>query len=264
MKKIFLDPEASLEVLNLNENKVIRRIPSEANQGVAVDENYYYVISNINITKHNKITNELIATWQADTNNKTYEHFQHMNSGTVIDEKLYVAHSRYSSDPNFNTIEIWNVKNDLLEHEKTIPMPRKYGSLTWIDKHPDGSWWMCYAVYGESVNKNTKLVKYQYKNKKFIEAENWTFPKEVVDNWGDMSCSGGSWGADGNLYTTGHDHEKAFVLEIDKTDKLKYLRAENNVGFYGQAIAWDRFSEQPMLWGIVKRKFIIVTSIPEK
>lgn len=260
---------AKVEIENVNhkkfpQNTVLKKIPSEANQGVAVDKNYYYAISNTKITKHKKTTDETVATWQADTKNKAFEHFKHMNSGTVIDGKLYIAHSRYNIDPNDNTIEIWNVEKDLLQHEKTIPMPRKHGSLTWIDKHPDGSWWMCFAVYGEGVNKNTKLVKYHYKNTKFVEVKSWIFPKEVTGNWGDMSCSGGSWGADGFLYTTGHDHAKAFVLEIDKTDKLKYVRTENNVGFYGQAIAWDRFSEKPILWGIVKREFVTVTLIPEK
>ena len=187
-----------------------------------------------------------------------------MNSGTVVDGKLYVAHSRYNIDPNDNTVEIWNVKKDLLEHKKTIPMPRKHGSLTWIDKHSDGSWWMCYAVYGKDKNRKTKLIKYQLKNKKFIEVKSWFFPPEVTENWGDMSCSGGSWGSDGLLYTTGHDHEKAFVLEIDNLDKLKYMRTENDVGFFGQAIAWDRSSEKPILWGIVKKEHIMVTLVPEK
>jgi hypothetical protein len=246
------------------QNKVIKRIPTDANQGIAVDKNYYYAISNTKITKHNKTTNELVATWNADKNSKAFAHFKHMNSGTVIDEKLFVAHSRYNIDPNDNTIEIFNVRNKLLEYEKTIPMPPKHGSLTWIDKHPDGSWWMCFAVYGEDINMNTKLVKYQYKNEKFVELKSWYFPSEVIKNWGNMSCSGGSWGAEGYLYTSGHDHEKAFVLKIDKGGKLKYLRTENNVGFYGQAIAWDRFSKEPRLWGIVKRKFITVAVIPKK
>lgn len=260
----FLLKAQNPDINSSPKNKVIKRIPTKANQGVAVDENYYYAISNTKITKHNKITNELVATWQSDTNNQVFAHFKHMNSGIVIDGKLYVAHSRYNIDPNDNTIEIFNVKNKLLKHKKTIPLPRKYGSLTWIDKHSDDSWWMCFAVYGNGVNKETKLVKYQYKNKKFIEDCSWTFPNDVVENWGDMSCSGGSWGADGYLYTTGHDHEKAFVLKIDEDGKLNYLRTENNVGFYGQAIAWDRFSKEPTLWGIVKRKFITVAVIPKK
>ncbi len=241
-------------------NKVIRRIPTDANQGVAVGKDYYYAISNIRITKHSKSSNRVVATWEADLSVKKFEHFKHMNSGTVVDEHLYVAHSRYKVDPNDNTIEIFNVKDDLLEHVRTVQMPRKYGSLTWIDRY-NGSWWMCYAVYGNDLNRNTKLVKYEFESGEFKETSNWNFPNEVVGQWGDMSCSGGSWSPEGKLYVTGHDHECAYVLELEEKNGLKYLYPENNVGFYGQAISWDRFTQNPTLWGIVKRKFITVAII---
>ncbi|MBT4485363.1 MAG: hypothetical protein HOC71_16985 [Candidatus Latescibacteria bacterium] len=245
-------------------NIVVREIPFKVNQGVAVDENYFYAISNTRISKCDKTTGKVIATWQANKKDEAYKHFTHMNSGTVIKGKLYCAHSRYGVDPNDNTIEIWNVEKEGLEHEETIHLPRKYGSLTWIDKHRDGSWWMCYAVYGEGKNKDSKLVKFEYKDKKFIEVKSWNFPKEVIANWGNMSCSGGSWGPEGYLYTTGHDHARTFVLEIDKTGELNYVRTEQDVGFYGQAIAWDRFSERPILWGIVRNKHVTLTLIPGK
>lgn len=243
-------------------NVVLKTIPCKASQGVAVGEKYFYAISNTTITKHDKATGKLIASWQADKKKKAYEHFKHLNSGTVIGGRLYCAHSRYSIDPNANTVEIWHTEKKKLEHEETIHMPRKHGSFTWIDRHRDGSWWMCYAVYGGNKNSNTKLVKYQYENKKFIEVESWSFPKEVIAHWGSKSCSGGSWGPDGYLYATGHDHAQADVLEIDAMNKLKYVRTESGVGFFGQAIAWDRSSKRPILWGIVKNKNISLTLIP--
>ena len=253
---IFFIPFLSLSQTEAFKNKVIKKIPTEANQGVAVDNEFYYAISNTKISKHYKTSGELVASWQANVEDSRFKHFKHMNSGTVINGKLYVAHSRYNIDPNDNTLEVFLINGKMMEHEKTIRMPRKHGSLTWADKHPDGSWWICYAVYGEGINQNTKLVKYQYKNEEFVEEKSWFFPKEVVENWGDMSCSGGSWGPDGKLYTTGHDHKKAFVLELDHSDKLKYIRTENNMGFFGQAIAWDRFTDKSILWGIEKRKFV--------
>jgi hypothetical protein len=245
-------------------NIVLKRLTVKTKQGVAVDDKYFYAISNTVIIKCDKETGKVIATWQANRKEKAYEHFLHLNSGTVVDGRLYCAHSRYGVDPNYCTVEIWNVEGEGLEHEETIDMPRKHGSLTWIDRDRDNSWWMCYAVYGEKKNKNTKLVKYQYRDKKFIEVESWFFPEEVIDNWGDMSCSGGSWGPDGYLYTTGHDYSRAYVLEIDKNNKLSYVRTEKDVGFFGQGIAWDRFSNKPVLWGIDKNKDISLTLIPEK
>jgi len=199
-------------------NSVLRRVTIQTKQGVAVDEKYFYAISNTIIIKCDKETGKVIATWQANKKGKAYEHFFHLNSGTVVEGRLYCAHSRYGIDPNDCTVEIWNVENQGLTHEGTIRMPRNHGSLTWIDRHVDHSWWMCYAVYGKNKNKHTKLVKYQYRDKNFIEVKSWFFPEEVVANWGDMSCSGGSWGPDGYLYTTGHDHSRAYVLEVNKTN----------------------------------------------
>jgi len=231
-------------------NIVLKRLTIKTTQGIAVDEKYFYAISNTIIIKCDKETGRVIATWQADRKEKAYEHFS--------------AHSRFSVDPNYCTVEIWNVENEALKHEETIRMPRKHGSLTWIDRHSDNSWWMCYAVYGKERNRNTKLVKYQYRDKKFIEVKSWFFPEEVVANWEDMSCSGGSWGRDGYLYTTGHDHSRAYVLEVDKNNKLRHVRIEKDVGFFGQGIAWDRFSKKPVLWGIDKNKDISLTLIPGK
>jgi len=245
-------------------NSVLRSVTIRTDQGVAVDEKYFYAISNTVILKCDKQTRKIIATWQANKEDKAYKHFLHMNSGTVVDEKLYCAHSRYSIDPNACTVEIWNVKNQSLTHERSIRMPRHHGSLTWLDRGPDLSWWMCYAVYGKHKNQQTKLVRYQYKDGKFMELENWYFPKEVVANWDNMSCSGGSWGPDGQLYTTGHDHSRAYVLKVDETNALRYVRTEKDMGFFGQGIAWDRFSEKPVLWGIDRNKNISLTLMTGK
>lgn len=244
-------------------NTVIRNIPFNVNQGVAVDDEYFYAISNTRISKCDKGTAEVIATWQANTKERGYEHFTHLNSGVVVEGRLYCAHSRYPVDPDDCTVEIWNVEEADLVHERTVRMPRKYGSLTWIDRHPDHSWWMCHAVYGKNTNSGTRLVKYRYQDGKFVELESWLFPKEVVANWDEASCSGGSWGPDGCLYTTGHDHAETYVLQIDKENGPSYVRTEKGVGFFGQAIAWDRFSKDPILWGIVRKKRIItLTSMP--
>lgn len=245
-------------------NAVLQGVTIKTTQGVAVDEKYFYAISNTIIIKCDKERGRVTATWQANKKEKAYEHFYHLNSGTVVEGRLYCAHSRYGIDPNDCTVEIWDVQNENLRHEATIRMPRKHGSLTWIDRRSDHSWWMCYAVYGKNRNQNTKLVRYQYSDKKFIEVESWFFPRDVVAKWGEMSCSGGSWGADGYLYTTGHDHSEAYVLEVDKTNALRYVRTEKAVGFFGQGIAWDRFSKRPVLWGIDRNKDIALTLIPEK
>ncbi len=87
--------EAQVERASESGNRVIKRIPVQATQGVAVDENYFYAISNTRIVKCDKETGKEIAKWQADRNIKTQQHFRHLNSGTVVDGQLFCAHSRY-------------------------------------------------------------------------------------------------------------------------------------------------------------------------
>jgi hypothetical protein len=246
------------------QNQTLKKFPFKVTQGVAVDTKFFYAINNTKVVKCKKETGEIVATWLANKKEKAYAHFKHLNSATVVDGKLYGAHSRYGSDPGDCSVEIWDVSANKLKHLKTIRLPRKYGSLTWIDQHSDGSWWMCYAVYGKNKNKATRLVKYKYQDHKFTELESWSFPEEVVNHWGSFSCSGGSWGPDGLLYTTGHDEALVHVLKIDKENSLSYVRSEKVLGLSGQAIAWDRFSKQPTLWGIVRNKHISSSLISQK
>jgi hypothetical protein len=261
---IFLIVSAMIGSFALaEENGPLKTFPVKASQGVAVDGKHFYAISNTGITKHNKDTGVQISMWEANPKDAAQTHFKHMNSGTVIDGKLYAAHSRFPIAPNENTVEVFDVVGDKLKHQSTIRMPGDHGSLTWIDRKND-SWWMCYAVYGKPENRKTKLVKYRLENGKFIEQQTWFFPEKTVAKWGTMSCSGGSWGPDGNLYVTGHDNAEVHVHEIDSSSTLHHLRTEAVPGIFGQAIAWDRTAETPTLWGIVKNKHVSLTLIPIK
>ena len=243
------------------QNTVITELAIKANQGVAVDEGYIYAISNTSIEKCDKQSGEVVAAWQADKKIAAEKHFKHLNSGAVIVGKLYCAHSRFPVAINDCSVEIFDIKGETLKHVETIPMPAKHGSLTWIDRRDDGTWWMCYAVYGKKNNSKTKLIQYSYQDGKFIEQASYNFPAEVVSKWGSASCSGGSWGPDALLYTTGHDHTQAHVLHVDAEGKLNYRKTEKNTGFYGQGIAWDRFAKTPVLWGIVKNRKVSATQL---
>jgi len=253
-----VEAETTEQTHTYNQPKIF---PIKVTQGVAVDGGFFYAISNTRIDKCDKQTGEVVATWAADKKRAAQEHFKHLNSGVVIGNKLYAAHSRFPIAPNDSSVEIFELTSDSLKHMRTIPMPPGHGSLTWIDRHKDGSWWMSYAVYGKTKNKQTKLIKYRYEDGKFSELKTYSFPNEVVAKWGSMSCSGGSWGPDGLLYTTGHDHAEAYVLDIDAEGGLKYLRTEKDMGFYGQGIAWDRFAKAAVLWGIVKNKKVCATRV---
>jgi hypothetical protein len=241
--------------------EVIKTVPTQANQGVAVDAEYYYEIYNTAVKKFSKKTGQEIASWKAGMDKEKSNHFSHMNSGQIYQNKLYIAHS--NKKLNLNTLEIWDVSDSKLVHLNSLKLKatiKSHGCLTWADRHPDGSWWVCYAIYGKELNKGTKLFKCEFDGKDFKELKEWRFPKEVTEKWGWWgSCSGGSWGPDGLLYTTGHDNHEAYVLNVDKSGELKYLKNVKGVGFYGQGITWDRSSKEAILWGIRKRKNITLT-----
>lgn len=257
----YVTGEAVADTPDNRHNVELTTFPVVASQAVAVDKSYFYAISNTRIEKYDKETGELIETWTANKKEVSQKHFKHLNSGTVVEGKLYGAHSRFPLAPNDCSVEIFDVVGETMRHVQSIRMPARHGSLTWIDRHKDGSWWMCYAVYGKTKNQQTKLIKYRYEDGQFSEQAGYSFPAKVIANWGSMSCSGGSWGPDGLLYTTGHDHAQTDVLDIDAEGELKYLRTEKNMGFYGQGIAWDRFAKEPVLWGIVKNKKVCATRV---
>ena len=182
---VEVEAETTEQTHTYNQPKIF---PIKVTQGVAVDGGFFYAISNTRIDKCDKQTGEVVATWAADKRLAAQEHFKHLNSGVVIGNKLYAAHSRFPIAPNDSSVEIFELTSDSLKHMRTIPMPAGHGSLTWIDRHKDGSWWMCYAVYGKTKNKQTKLIKYRYEDGQFSELKTYSFPNEVVARWGSMSA----------------------------------------------------------------------------
>ncbi|GAB6283230.1 MAG: hypothetical protein STSR0008_19900 [Ignavibacterium sp.] len=226
----------------------------EARQGIAVDSNYFYTINSTSIGKYDKETGNLISQWK-DTSNKII----HFDGAVVVDNKLYCAHSNYPKLPMTSSIEIFNKDN--LEHIDSHSFGIKYGSCTWADFY-DNYWWVCFANYDKYksiINKDnswTVLIKY---DKNWNEIESWTFPSIVIQEFKPMSCSGGSWGPDGNLYVTGHDSSKVYVMQLPKLGSVLELVQTSKVDFQGQGIAWDRFDKN-YLYGIVKKNNLIIKS----
>jgi len=79
-----------------------------------------------------------------------------------------------------------------------------------------------------------------------------------------MSNSGGSWGPDGYLYITGHDLPEVYVMALpDAGSILKWVDTVSLPDIEGQGIAWDRSSEEPILYGILRPESqVIQMSVP--
>src|SRR5262245_4642692 len=82
----------------------------EANQGVGVDEKYFYAIDNTTIAKYEKETGKRVAIWEGGKGGE----IKHLDGAVIVDGKLYGAHSNYPEWPMTSSVEIWDAAT--LEH----------------------------------------------------------------------------------------------------------------------------------------------------
>jgi len=220
----------------------------EARQAVAVDDAFFYAIDNRTIAKYDKRTGERVASWAGPDGAPII----HLNSGVVIDGKLYAAHSNYPGWPMVSSVEIWDAA--ALKHIDTHSFGIDRGSLTWLDHH-GGAWWGAFANYGAGGepgfgNDNTQIVRF---DAGWQVAEAWVLPEALLEELDPMSNSGGSWGPDGRLWITGHDKPAAYALALPEAGSVLRWIATAALDIGGQGIAWDR-SGSRLIWGIVRDK----------
>lgn len=227
----------------------------EARQGVAVDDQYVYVAGSQKIGKYDKVTGERVAQWLGDEDGPII----HLDSGVIVDGKLYCSHSNYPELPMTSSIEIWDPAT--MEHVGTHSFGIYRGSCTWVDRY-DGYWWASFAHYEKwkhATGKGTEwtcIVKF---DDDWKERGAWALPESVVERMRPMSNSGGSWGSDGLLYLTGHDLPEIYALRIPEQGSVLELVEIVPIDVYGQGIAWDR-TEKNMIYGIRKKNKEVVKS----
>jgi len=222
----------------------------EANQGVGVDERYFYAIDNQAIGKYDKLTGRLVKKWQGPGEGPIV----HLDSAMLMDGKLYAAHSNYPEWPMTSSVEIFDAET--MEHIGTHSFGVQWGSLTWMDWHDD-HWWMTFANYDTKIGPgqtpyghkaNTVMVQL---TGDFRPVQSWTLPKALLDRFEDMSNSGGSWGPDGFLYLSGHDPAEVYKLTLPKSGSVLKLVEIVPLNIRGQGIAWDR-SQPGVIYGILR------------
>src|SRR6185503_5584618 len=102
-----------------------------ANQGVGVDERYFYAVDNQSIAKYDKASARLVTKWHGPRDGPIV----HLDGAMVMDGRLYAAHSNYPGWPMTSSVEIFDA--DTLEHVGTHSFGVRWGSLTWVDWHDD-------------------------------------------------------------------------------------------------------------------------------
>lgn len=225
----------------------LRRYPApEANQGVAVDARYLYVVDDSNIGKYDKASGRKVAEWSGDP-----ERFPHLNSCEIIGEDLVCASSNYPQTPMTSSVEIFDPRR--MVHTRSVALAGQPGSLTWVDRK-DGAWWAGFANYDGRGgvpgrdHRDTYMVKF---DDAWRSLGAWTFPPTVVERFAPHSSSGGGWGDDGLLYVTGHDRQELYVLKLPAAGIALEHVATIAVPVAGQAIAWDP-SQPRVLFGITR------------
>lgn len=232
-----------------------RFLAPEARQGVAAGSAHFYAIGNRSIAKHRKRTGERVAVWSEQEHGPVV----HLNSGVVVGDLLYAAHSNYPEVPMLSSIEIFDTRT--LEHVGSHSFGVFSGSATWVDRR-DGFWWVAFANYegrGGQPGRGpawTTVVRF---DDHWRPAGGYAFPPEVVERFGTRSNSGGAWGPDGYLYATGHDAAEVYVLRLPRAGSVLELVEIVAVEAEGQGIAWDPF-EPGTLYSIVKRRREVVVS----
>ena len=238
--------------------EVLSRLPApEASQGVAVDGGFVYAVGDSEIGKYDRASGVRVGRWAGDP-----AVVPHLNSCAVIARELVCASSNYPATPMSSTVEVFDP--DTLQHRRSTPLGRQPGSLTWIDRHA-GAWWACFANYdgrGGEAGRDHRFTTVLRFDDRWRVTGAWTLPDSILAKFKPHSSSGGTFGADGRLYVTGHDRSEVYVLEIPRTgNELRHV-ATIPVAAEGQAIAFDR-SRPGVLYGISRdRRELVEMRLP--
>lgn len=248
----------NLDVISTGQwqHEEVQRFPAkEANQGVVADDEYLYVISNVEIGKYRKDTFERVGGWKDIKGGP----FIHLNAGIMHQGKLYCAHSNFPGVPMTSSIEIFDPVS--MQHIGTHSLGIASGSLTWIVWH-ENHWLACFAHYSKSKAQTgrdpswTELVRY---DAEWRRTGGWTFPPGIIQIFGGSSSSGGSIAEDGTLFITGHDAKQLFVLKFPAAGSVLKWIDTIPMSAEGQAFSWDPKAPN-RFYGIIKKTREVVVS----
>lgn len=209
---------------------------ADADQGVAVDDHFFYAVDNVVIAKHRRDTGELVARWDGGDAGS----LQHINSCLVVAERLECAHSNYPAIPMASSIEWFDAATLVPVDSVSLGMTDE-GSVTWTDALSSGRI-AGFAHYDEKGGEPYKGAAYGSVvlfDNDWRRVGGYAFPPSVAERLAPHAASGGAIGPDGLLYVLGHDRPEMYVLA--KPDMGPYLVhvASLSLEANGQAFAFD-------------------------
>lgn len=226
----------------------IRRYTApEARQGVAVDADHFYAVSNHRIAKYRRDTGEKVAEWDGGDDGPLI----HLNSCLVHQGRLVCAHSNHPGIPMLSSVETWDAAS--LEHLDSYSLGAREGSLTWALPRGEDLW-LAFAHYGNYSGVPQRGPEWSLLARfdgSWNRREAYAFPVALVEAMTPNSASGGNWGADGRLYVTGHDAREIYVLELPRMGSVLEWVATLPAPMEGQAWVFDP-TDPDVVFGIIR------------
>lgn len=195
-----------------------------AQQGVAVDDTYFYLFGSTMITKYLKSDGSKVT--------ENLSLIEHVGDGCYYDDKIYAAHCNYPTTPGSGTVCLYKASD--LSYIESHDLGTTYGWATSIVRH-NGFWWISFDKDDSSA---TYLVKY---NDSFVEQQSYEFPAEV-EALGTMGIQGIEW-IDDFLYATVHGNYN-YILKLTIQDSSLLWLDKYSISTGGQGIAWDSQNRQ--------------------
>ncbi len=234
-------------------HKELRRFPAaEAHQGVAVDADHFYAITNRAIGKYRKSDGGRVGGWEDPPEGR----LRHLNAGIVLEHRLYCAHSNFPKMPEESSVEIWDTRT--MEHIDSIPFEKPPGSLTWVDRK-DGIWYACFAHYRRDSGDPAKSRVVAY-DEDWKQLAAWSFPADLIERFAGYSSSGGGFGPGGHLFVSGHDAPELYVLDLPEGGGEMEWTATIEVSAKGQAFDWDRHEGGGVVYSIQRKSREVIVS----
>jgi hypothetical protein len=207
----------------------------EADQGVAVDTNFFYPVDNSAIAKYDIASGKRIDKWDGTASGL----IRHLNSCLAALGRLQCANSNYPQTPMGSSIEIFD--SATLDHVDSHSLGLlDEGSITWFDSFRGG--FIAGFAHYDGAN-GAGFKDHRYSSVVTFDAEwrrtgGWLFPPAIVERMAPDAASGGAIGPDGWLYLLGHDRPEMYVAGRPAMGPTLIHVATIELEAEGQAFSW--------------------------
>jgi hypothetical protein len=236
--------------------RTLRAYPvPEADQGVAVDGQFFYAVDNTVLAKYETSSGSFVTRWAGPPDGL----IRHMNSCLADGGRLWCANSNYWEGPMGSSIEVFD--SSALNHVESHSLGmRDEGSLTWLDRCC-GGWIAGFAHYdshGGVAFKDHSFSSVVTFDPEWRQTGGWLFPTSVVARMSPNAASGGAIGPDGLLYLLGHDQPELYVVARPLMGPTMIHLATIELEAEGEAFSWAKDGSRT-IFTIDRRRHLVRT-----